>query len=363
MRISRLPAVIVSLQPVDQLLVSGKAFISGCAGERLSADERAFFSDERPWGLILFKRNCRTSELIRELIADFRSAVGRPDAPVLIDQEGGRVQRLGPPSWPAYPPGRVLGRIAESEIETGRRAAWLHARLIAGDLDDIGVSVNCLPVLDVIAPGVSEAIGDRSFGDDPQTVADLGRSVCEGLLDGGILPVVKHIPGHGRAKSDSHHTLPVVDADLAALVAKDFAPFAALADMPMAMTGHVVYDAVDPNQPATTSRTVIQGMIRERIGFDGLLMGDDVSMDALSGDYTARTHAIYAAGCDLVLHCNGRIDEMRTIAAVTPPLAGLAGERAARALSRRQPPQEFDRAAGRQELLEFAAQAGWAPMS
>lgn len=355
--------MIVSLQPADQPSVSSKAFISGCAGERLSADERAFFSDERPWGLILFKRNCRTRELIRELTADFRAMVGRPDAPILIDQEGGRVQRLGPPAWPAYPPGRTLGHIAENDIESARRAAWLHARLIAGDLDELGISVNCLPVLDVIAPDVSEAIGDRSFGDDPQIVADLGRSVCEGLLDGGILPVVKHIPGHGRAKSDSHHTLPVVEADLAALVATDLVPFAALADMPMAMTGHVVYDAVDANRPATTSRAVIQGMIRQRIGFDGLLMGDDVSMDALSGDYTTRAHDTYAAGCDLVLHCNGQIDEMRTIAAVAPPLVGPAGERAARALSRRQPPQVFDRAAGRRELLEFAAQAGWAPMS
>ena len=342
---------------------TGKAFISGCHGRRITDDERAFFAEERPWGLILFKRNCQSRDQIRELAADFREIVARPDAPILIDQEGGRVQRLEPPGWPAYPPGRVLGRLARADLETGRRAAWLHGRLIAGDLHDIGITVDCSPVLDVIAPDVSQAIGDRSFGSDPQVVADLGRAVSEGLLDGGVLPVVKHVPGHGRATSDSHHTLPVVDADLAALDASDFAPFAALADLPMAMTSHVVYRAVDCDRPATTSPTVIRDIIRGRIGFDGLLMSDDVSMSALSGDYATRARAIYDAGCDLVLHCNGRIEEMRTIALVAPPLAGLAGERAARALSRRRQPKAFDRDAGREELLALAARAGWMRVS
>jgi beta-N-acetylhexosaminidase len=340
-----------------------KAFISGCAGERLSGEERAFFSEEQPWGLILFKRNCQSREQIRDLLADFREAVANPDAPVLIDQEGGRVQRLGPPDWPKYPPGRVLGLIAESDIEAGRRAAWLHARLIAADLEDVAVTVDCLPLVDVIAPDVSDVIGDRSYGDDPQMVAVLGRSTCEGLLDGGVLPVVKHIPGHGRATSDSHYTLPVVDADLATLVASDFAPFASLADMPIAMTSHIVYAAIDPNRPATTSPTVIRDIIRGRIGFDGLLMSDDVSMEALSGDYATRAHATYAAGCDVVLHCNGRIEEMRIIAAAAPPLTGLAGERAARALSRRRTPRAIDRDACHEELLTLAGGVGWGPKS
>jgi beta-N-acetylhexosaminidase len=347
------------LPRADREPLDGKAFIAGCAGRHLTDDERAFFSVERPWGLILFKRNCASRDQIRALVAEFRDLVGRPEAPVLIDQEGGRVQRLGPPSWRSYPSGHVLGRLAQSDIESGRRAAWLHGRLIAADLDELGITVDCLPVLDVSAPNVSEVIGDRSFGGDPDLVADVGRFVCNGLLDGGVLPVVKHIPGHGRATSDSHVTLPVVTSALGDLEASDFVPFAALADMPMAMTGHVVYSAIDCDLPATTSPTVIRSIIRQRIGFDGLLMSDDISMGALSGDYQARARATYAAGCDLVLHCNGRIDEMRAIARVAPPLDGLAAERATRALSRRQSPKPFDRDAGRKELLSLAARAGW----
>jgi beta-N-acetylhexosaminidase len=342
---------------------AGKAFISGCAGRRLTKEELAFFADEEPWGLILFKRNCRTRDQISDLVAEFREAVGRSDAPVLIDQEGGRVQRLRPPGWRALPPGRVLGRLAEADIEAGRRVAWLHARLIAADLLELGITVDCLPVLDVIAPNSDKVIGDRAFGDDPQLVADVGRSIANGLLDGGVLPVIKHIPGHGRATADSHKTLPVVGASLDDLVATDFVPFAELADMPMAMTSHVVYSAVDCDRPATTSPTVIHDIIRGRIGFDGLLMSDDVTMGALSGDYSARAQAIYDAGCDLVLHCDGRIEEMRTIARVAPPLAGISGERAVRALSRRKQPKPFDRDAGREELLALAARAGWTRMS
>lgn len=337
----------------------GKAFISGCAGRRLTEAERDFFATERPWGLILFKRNCRTKDQIRDLVSEFRELVGRDDAPVLIDQEGGRVQRLRPPGWRSFPPGRVLGRLAESDLETGRRAAWLHGRLIAADLDEVGITVDCLPVLDVIAPDVSKVIGDRSFGSNPEMVADIGRYVCHGLLDGGILPVVKHIPGHGRATSDSHFTLPVVDAALGDLDVSDFAPFAALVDMPMAMTGHVVYSAIDCDRPATTSPTVIRSIIRERIGFDGLLMSDDVSMDALAGDFETRSKETFAAGCDVVLHCNGHIDEMRSVATVAPSLDGIAGDRARRALAQRRPPKPFDQEAGRKELLALAARAGW----
>jgi beta-N-acetylhexosaminidase len=336
-----------------------KAFISGCAGTRLTPEEIDFFAAEQPWGLILFKRNCRDADEIAELVADFRDSVGRPGAPVLIDQEGGRVQRLQPPEWPAYPPGRVLGTIGEADAEEGARAAWLQARLIASDLADLGITVDCLPVLDVIVPGATEGIGNRSFGGDPALVTRLGQATVDGLAAGGILPVMKHMPGHGRATADSHHALPVVDADLATLGTSDFVPFAALADLPMAMTSHVVYTAIDPDNPATTSKAVIGDIIRKRINFAGLLMSDDVSMGALSGDYADRAAAIFGAGCDIVLHCNGRIEEMRAIAGAAPVLAGEAGERAARALQMRTMPLPFDRQAGRAELVVLAERAGW----
>jgi len=339
-----------------------KAFISGCAGPRLLPEEAAFFAREQPWGLILFKRNCADAESIRNLVRDFRFAVGRVDAPVLIDQEGGRVQRLSPPGWPSYPPARALGQLAEHDAAAGERAAFLHARLIAADLLDLGIDVDCLPLLDVV-PGVSAAIGNRSFGADPAIAARLGRAVAEGLAAGGVLPVMKHIPGHGRGEADSHHALPVVDADLDTLARTDFAPFVALADLPMAMTCHVVYTAIDPDNPATTSATVIRDIIRRRIGFGGLLMSDDVSMNALSGDYGDRARRIFAAGCDLVLHCNGRIEEMRAVAEAAPALAGEAGGRAARALLARREPQAFRRADGRAELLELAARVHWTPVA
>jgi beta-N-acetylhexosaminidase len=336
-----------------------KAFISGVAGPQLTADEADFLAAEQPWGLILFKRNCREKDEVRALVAAFRAAVGRPDAPVLIDQEGGRVQRLQPPGWPAYPNARVLGLIGESDPASGTRAAWLQGRLIAADLNELGITVDCLPVLDVAAPDVSEAIGNRSFGGDPRLVARLGRAAADGALAGGVLPVMKHIPGHGRATADSHMSLPVVDADLATLAATDFVPFAALADLPAAMTGHVVYSAIDPKNPATTSRIVIRDIIRQRINFDGMLVSDDVSMNALSGDCGERAVAIRDAGCDIVLHCNGRIEEMRAIADAAPVLAGKAGERAARALASIREPMPFDRKAGREELLALAARANW----
>lgn len=340
-----------------------KAFISGCAGTVLTADERAFFAATEPWGLILFKRNCADRDQIRALSAAFREAVGRPDAPVLIDQEGGRVQRLQPPVWQSYPAGRVLGLIGEVDRAEGRRAAWLQGRLIASDLGEIGVTVDCAPVLDVIIPGASEAIGNRSFGGDPGLVAELGRAYADGLLAGGILPVIKHIPGQGRATADSHYHLPVVEADLPTLAATDLPPFRALADLPAAMTSHTVFAAIDPVRPATTSPTLIAEIIRGRIGFDGLLLSDDVSMQALSGDYGQRAVAILGAGCDIVLHCNGRIEEMRAIADHTPELSGKAAERAARALAALAPADAFDRVGGRAELVALANAVGWAAVA
>jgi beta-N-acetylhexosaminidase len=337
-----------------------RAFISGCAGQTLSTEERALYAASEPWGLILFKRNCAGPEQVRALTTDFREAVGRADAPVLIDQEGGRVQRLQPPLWPAFPPARVIGLVAEADGEAGVRAAWLQGRLLAAELADLGITVDCVPVLDVIVPGATEAIGNRSFGGDPALVAALGRAMAEGILAGGLLPVMKHIPGHGRATVDSHQALPVVRADLETLAKSDFRPFADLADLPMAMTSHIVYPAIDSANPATTSAAVIRDIIRGRIGFSGLLMSDDVSMNALSGDYATRAARIYAAGCDLVLHCNGRIEEMRAIADVASPLAGQAGERASNALRARREAGAFDREAGRAELLALVARAGWA---
>lgn len=340
--------------------MAAQAFISGCAGLRLTPEELAFFAEAEPWGLILFRRNCQDPAQIRDLAAAFRGAVGRADAPVLIDQEGGRVQRLRPPNWPQYPPARVLGLVEEAGGD-GKRAAWLQGRLIAADLSDLGINVNCAPVLDVLVPETNPAIGNRSFGGDPARVAALGRAYADGMAAGGVLGTIKHMPGQGRATLDSHEALPGVDASLDTLTAGDFAPFAALADMPAAMTGHVVYTAIDPDNPATTSATVIRDIIRDRIKFDGLLLSDDISMKALSGDYSARAAAIRAAGCDLVLHCNGQIDEMRAVAAAVPALAGRSAERARRALASIRPPEPFDRAEGRAELLALAETVAWTP--
>ena len=339
-------------------LVDTKAFISGCAGPVLSRDEIAFFRDARPFGLILFQRNCREPAEVRDLTAAFREAVGRADAPVLIDQEGGRVRRLKPPHWPAYPAAAVIAALHAADPVAGLDAAWLHGRLIAADLADLGIDVDCVPVLDVSVPGTSEAIGDRSFGADPVRVAALGGALAEGLMDGGVLPVMKHLPGQGRATSDSHLGLPVVSDPVDVLAASDFAPFAALAGLPMAMTAHIVFSAIDPDRPATVSPLVIRDIIRGRIGFDGLLLSDDVSMHALSGDYGDRAAAIYAAGCDIVLHCNGRAEEMLAVADAAPELAGLSGERAARALRARREPASFDRAAARENYRALLAPFG-----
>lgn len=339
-----------------------KAYVSGCAGPRLDREEAAFFAAEPPFGLILFKRNCREPGEVRDLVAAFRDAVGRADAPVWIDQEGGRVQRLRPPVWPDYPPARAIGRLTEADPAAGQRAAWLHGRLIASDLHDLGIDVDCAPLLDVLSEGTSEAIGDRSFGAGAHSVAMLGRAMADGLLAGGVLPVIKHIPGHGRATSDSHVALPKVDAALPVLAVSDFVPFEALADLPIAMTAHIVFQAIDRHNAATVSRVLIRDIIRGRIGFDGLLVSDDVSMHALSGDYADRATAIRDAGCDLVLHCNGRTEEMRRIGETVPALEGKPLERAVRALRFRHPPQPFDRDSGRAEFLAHMARVNWPPL-
>ena len=261
------------------------------------------------------------------MTSEFRDAVGA-DAPVLVDQEGGRVQRLGPPHWPAYPAGAVYRRLYERDRATGLAAARLGARLIAHDLRDVGIDVDCLPLADVPVAGADAVIGDRAYGDTPAQVAAIAGAVADGLLEGGVLPVLKHLPGHGRATADSHLRLPVVDTDRATLEATDFAAFRPLAGLPLGMTAHVVFTAYDPLAPATTSVTMVRQVIRDSIGFRGLLMSDDVSMGALSGSIAERTRAALAAGCDVVLHCNGELDEMQAVAAEAPLLAGEAAARA-----------------------------------
>lgn len=327
-----------------------KAFITGVAGTNLSAEERNFIAAERPWGFILFKRNVADPAQVTALTDQLRAAVGEPNAPVLIDQEGGRVQRLSPPHWPLYPPGAAFGSLYDIDAALGLRAALLSARLIGDDLAELGVTVDCLPLADVPVAGADAVIGNRAYGTEPTKVSAIARAVTVGLAQGGILPVLKHIPGHGRATADTHFRLPVVDTSQAELEKTDFAAFRPLIDLPMAMTAHVVFSAYDPAHPATTSATMIETVIRGLIGFQGLLMSDDVSMNALAGSIAERTRAIFAAGCDLVLHCNGKLDEMREVASETPELSGKALIRAERALASRKPPVPFDRAAARAEL-------------
>jgi beta-N-acetylhexosaminidase len=310
------------------------ACILGLEGTVLTKREIAFFKDLQPWGLILFKRNVETPEQVRALTDSLRDVLGRDDAPILIDQEGGRVQRMGPPHWRKYPPGRAYGEAAANDPLVRRELTRLGARLMAEDLRAVGINVDCVPVLDVPAADGHEIIGDRAYGADAATVAILGRAAAEGLIAGGVLPVVKHIPGHGRAKADSHLALPVVETSYDELDAIDFAPFKALSDMPLAMTAHVVYAAIDPRRPATTSRKAVRRVIREAIGFDGLLMSDDLSMKALAGSFAERAEAALKAGCDVVLHCNGDMAEMEGVAAGTAKLKGQARRRADAALRR-----------------------------
>lgn len=299
-----------------------RALILGVAGPTLGAEERALFAAADPLGFILFRRNCADPEQTRRLVADLRAAVGRANAPVLIDQEGGRVQRLGPPFWRDAPAAGRIGALAEASDQDAVTAAWLNARLISSDLAALGITVDCAPVLDLVYPDADAIIGDRAYGADPGRVALLGRAVCAGLLAGGVIPVIKHIPGHGRARADSHVSLPVVETPAATLRATDWAPFAALADQPWAMTAHVVYQAIDPALPATLSATVIGEVVRGAIGFGGVLVSDDIGMGALSGGLAGRAEAALAAGCDLVLHCSGDLAEARAIVPVCPPISG-----------------------------------------
>ncbi|MGB6350079.1 MAG: beta-N-acetylhexosaminidase [Pseudolabrys sp.] len=334
--------------------MAARAFITGLAGLTISASERAFLREAQPWGLIIFKRNVSTPAQVTELVQSFRDAIGW-EAPVLIDQEGGRVQRLGPPHWPIYPPGARYGELYARVPASGIAAARLAGHLLAADLRSLGIDVDCLPIADVAVAGGDEVIGDRAYGSEPGKVAAIAKAIAEGLQLGGVLPVVKHLPGHGRATADSHHRLPVVDTDRATLEATDFAAFRPLAGLPLGMTAHVVFSAIDPVAPATTSVTMVGQVIRGLIGFQGLLMSDDISMKALSGTIAERSRASLAAGCDVVLHCNGELSEMAAVAGEAPELSGESAKRADAALAARSAPEEFDTDAARKVFTQMVA--------
>jgi beta-N-acetylhexosaminidase len=296
------------------------AIIFGCVGPILSADERRFFADCDPLGFILFRRNIDNPAQVRSLVADLRQAVGRADAPVLIDQEGGRVARLGPPWWPLLPAARAIGALAERDLLAGLAAAKAAGRVIGAMLSDLGVDVACAPVADLLLPETHAVIGDRAYAADPGLVALLAGAVAAGLADAGVTPIVKHIPGHGRAAADSHLTLPRIDADYATLAAHDFAAFRGVTNAPWAMVAHCVYTAIDPDRAASISPHVISSVIRGAIGFDGVLIADDIGMKALRAPLAASAAATIAAGCDLTLHCSGVLAEMVEIAPAVPPL-------------------------------------------
>ncbi len=319
-----------------------KAFIAGLAGPSLLDDEHAFLAETRPAGIILFARNCASPDQLRRLIQQARSAIGCTDVLVLIDQEGGRVRRLKPPYWREQPAAAAFARLYQLDRVRGLLIARLAAQLIAQDLRAVGINTNCAPVLDLAVPGAHAIIGDRAYGQTPQAVAELGRAVAEGYLAGGVLPIIKHIPGHGRALVDSHEALPEVREARSVLGETDFAAFRALADLPAAMTAHIIYHAVDPSQPASTSPRVTAEVIRAEIGFDGLLISDDIGMRALSGDFAGRARAVIAAGSDIVLHCSGCLSEARAVSAAVPALFGKALSRFNRAIEACADPRSFD---------------------
>jgi len=311
--------------------MKSKAVVFGCSGFRLTEAERRFFARTNPHGLIIFARNVEAPGQLRALTAEFRQSVGRADAPILVDQEGGRVQRLGPPHWRAAPAAARFGELAARNASKAAEAATLNAQLLAGELVAVGIDTVCAPVLDLRYPGAHDVIGDRAFAGDPAVVAALGRAMAEGFLAVGVMPIVKHIPGHGRSLVDSHLGLPVVETPRAELEASDFRPFKALADLPWAMTAHLLYRAIDQRHPATMSAQVVREVIRGHIGFDGVLIGDDLSMQALSGSIADRAAAALAAGCDLALHCNGTMEEMEAVADATHAIGDATARRLERA--------------------------------
>lgn len=330
--------------------------IFGLAGESLNDRERAFFAEAQPIGFILFRRNIRDRPQLRALTDSLRAVVGRQDAPILVDQEGGRVQRLAPPEWPALPAAGRIGQGFADDAGRARRAAWLLGRVIAHDAAETGFDVVCAPDLDLAHPGADAVvIGDRSFSADPGVVAALGRAMAEGLMAGGVFPVIKHVPGHGRATVDSHHRLPVVHGSLDELAASDFRPFRELADVtPFAMTGHLLFADLDPGRPSTLSKRIVDEIIRQHIGFDGVLLSDDIDMKALTGRPGDSAREAIAAGCDAVLQCSGDFATMMQVAKALPALPPVSAARLEAALSRRPSAEPFDRDAGLAELLAIS---------
>jgi len=338
--------------------MASQAFIASCEGLELTEAERGFFGRSRPCGLILFARNCESPEQILALTDSYKQAVGSEEVLVLIDQEGGRVQRLKPPTWPQMPTARAYGDLYAKDEEAGKRAAYYGARLIAHQLHGLGINTNCAPVLDVPQPGAHEIIGDRAYGTDPETIAVLGREVMNGYLAGGVLPVIKHVPGHGRAEADSHLSLPKIEASAAELEEIDFKPFQALKDAPLAMTAHVLLPAFDSDRPASTSPVIMGEVIRKTIGLEGLVMCDDLGMKALSGTMAEKAAAVIAAGCDVALHCSGVLAEMEQVADAVPALVGEPKARFDRAIGQLHAPEPFDHA----EALAMLAQVEGTPI-
>ena len=330
------------------------AAIFDSVGPTLSADEKAFFRDVNPFGFILFARHCETPDMVKGLIGELKSLTGRERLPVLIDQEGGRVARLKPPHWDKYPPAGVFAALYGRDAEKAKRAVYLNARLIAHDLYTLGITVDCAPLADIPVAGAHDVIGDRAFGNAPQQVIVLARAQAEGLMDGGIVPVLKHIPGHGRAMVDSHHELPVVGESLDVLRLTDFVPFKALADLPMGMTAHVIYKAIDDKRMATLSPAAI-ALIRGELGFKGLLLSDDISMKAMKGDLAERARQTLDAGCDIVLHCNGSFAEKQAVAIGMKPLQDASLVRAQAAMDAVKKPKELDVEEARMELKGLLA--------
>jgi beta-N-acetylhexosaminidase len=323
-----------------------QAAIYGLEGLELAAEERAFFLDADAAGFILFKRNCETQEQLLRLTDSLRDLTGRDDVPILIDQEGGRVARMKPPEWPAFPAAERFADLYRVAPSSAIEAARSNARALGLMLRSVGVNVNALPLLDVRQEGATDIIGDRALGSEPMQVAALGRAVLDGMASAGVVGIVKHMPGHGRALVDSHKELPVVTASADELDT-DIEPFERLSSAAMGMTAHVVYTAWDKERPASLSPVVIHDIIRERIGFDGWLMSDDLGMEALQGDFGSRAAGVIAAGCDVALHCSGKMDEMVAVAGAVPAMSARGEERLARAM-----------AGTRLELdqLDFAAQ-------
>lgn len=347
--------VSATLHHSESAVSDRRAFITGLAGLTLSDDERHFLAETRPVGLILFARNLENHDQFRRLVNDARSAIGVNDTLVLIDQEGGRVQRLRPPLGRALPPASAYAGLYAEDAQAACTDAFLVARLLADDLKELGIDTNCAPVLDLPVAGAHEIIGDRAYGTTVAQVAALGRAVAEGFKAGGVLPVIKHIPGHGRATADSHLSLPVVTTELAELERTDFATFQALSGEPAAMTAHVVFASIDPDNPASTSSVVTRQVMRGFIGFEGLLMSDDLGMKALHGTMSSRVEAVIAAGSDIALHCNGEIAEMREVAAAVPVLEGRAERRFVAAWAVTQGCSEYDRTAAERALARILA--------